>query len=222
MIIAIDGPAAAGKGTLAKRLAAHFGFAHLDTGAIYRAVGLALLRAGKDPADEAAATQAAQNLDPSTLSDPALRTDEAAGAASKVAAMPPVRAALLRFQQRFAHSPPGGAPGAVLDGRDVGTVVCPDADVKLFVTASDEERARRRVLELQARGLEAIHGTVLQELRDRDARDRARSVAPLKPADDAVTVDTTDLDADAAFERALAIIDAARQRRAGTGSERRA
>lgn len=214
MIIAIDGPAAAGKGTLAKRLAGHFGFAHLDTGALYRAVALTLLRADKPAEDETAAVNAAETLDVTLLSDPDLRTDPVAGAASKVAAQPPVRDALLRFQQSFAAAPPDQARGAVLDGRDVGTVVCPEADVKLFVTASDEERARRRVLELQSRGLEAIYGTVLQELRARDARDRARSVAPLKPAEDAVILDTSALDADTAFERALIIVERIRENKA--------
>ncbi len=205
-VIAIDGPAASGKGTLAKRLAAHFGFAHLDTGAIYRAVGRKVLRAGGDPADPAVATAAAAALSPEELHDPALRTDEVAQAASKVAAIDGVRAALLDFQRRFAAHPPGGAAGAVLDGRDVGTVVCPDADVKLYVVASDEVRAMRRVKELQGRGLDAIHAAVLRDMQARDARDRERSIAPLKPAEDAVTLDTSDMDADAVFDTALAII----------------
>ncbi len=205
-VIAIDGPAASGKGTLAKRLAAHFGFAHLDTGAIYRAVGRKVLRGGGDPADPAVATAAAAALSPEELHDPALRTDEVAQAASKVAAIDGVRAALLDFQRRFAAHPPGGAAGAVLDGRDVGTVVCPDADVKLYVVASDEVRAMRRVKELQGRGLDAIHAAVLRDMQARDARDRERSIAPLKPAEDAVTLDTSDMDADAVFDTALAII----------------
>jgi cytidylate kinase len=205
-VIAIDGPAASGKGTLAKRLAAHFGFAHLDTGAIYRAVGLKVLRQGGDPADPAAATAAARTLAPDELDDPALRTDDVAQAASKVAAIDGVRAALLDFQRRFAADPPGGAPGAVLDGRDVGTVVCPDADAKLYVVASDEIRAARRVKELQERGADAIHAAVLRDMQARDARDRERSIAPLKPAEDAVTLDTSDMDADAVFRAALAIV----------------
>lgn len=205
-VIAIDGPAASGKGTLAKRLAAHLGFAHLDTGAIYRAVGLKLLRAGDDPADPAAATAAAETLSPEELDDPALRTDEVARAASKVAAIDGVRAALLDFQRRFAADPPGGAPGAVLDGRDVGTVVCPDADAKLYVVASDTVRAERRVKELQERGLNVIHAAVLRDMQARDARDRERSIAPLKPAEDAVTLDTSDMDPDAVFRAALAIL----------------
>ncbi len=203
MIIAIDGPAGSGKGTLAKRLAAHFGFAHLDTGLIYRAVGHAMLRAGLDPEDKAAAERAAKALDPATFADPALRGDDAANAASKVSAIPAVRAALLEFQRRFAVSPPGGAPGAVLDGRDVGTVVCPDAPVKLFLTATPEVRAERRVKELRERGLEAIYARVLQDLNERDARDRARAVAPLTPATDALVLDTSTLDADAVFDLAL-------------------
>jgi cytidylate kinase len=206
MIIAIDGPAAAGKGTLARRIAERLDLAYLDSGTLYRAVGWAVLQAGGDPADPETASAAAESLDPATIGDPALRTDEAAGAASKVAAIPGVRAALLDFQRRFAAEPPDGRTGAVLDGRDIGTVVCPDADVKLFVTASVEERARRRVKELLERGERAIYGAVLQEMQDRDARDRDREVAPLKPAEDAIEIDTTDLDADAAFETALRIV----------------
>lgn len=211
MIIAIDGPAGSGKGTLAKKLAAHFGFAHLDTGLIYRAVGHAMLRAGLDPEDATSAERAAKALDPATFADPALRGDDAANAASKVSAIPAVRAALLEFQRRFAASPPGGAPGAVLDGRDVGTVVCPDAPVKLFLTATPEVRAERRVKELRERGLEAIYARVLQDLNERDARDRARAVAPLTPATDALVLDTSTLDADAVFDLALRHIAARRQ-----------
>ena len=203
MIIAIDGPAGSGKGTLAKRLAAHFGFAHLDTGLIYRAVGWAMLRAGLDPEDTAAAERAAKTLDPAQFADPALRADEAASAASKVSAIPAVRAALLDFQRRFAAAPPGGARGAVLDGRDVGTVVCPEAEVKFFLNASPEVRAERRVKELRERGLEAIYTRVLRDLNERDARDRARAVAPLTPAKDAMVLDTSTLDADAVFDWAL-------------------
>jgi cytidylate kinase len=203
MIIAIDGPAGSGKGTLAKRLAAHFGFAHLDTGLIYRAVGFAMLRAGLDPEDAPAAERAAKALDPATFADPALRGDAAAGAASKVSAIPSVRAALLDFQRQFANSPPDGARGAVLDGRDVGTVVCPGAEVKFFLTASPEVRADRRVKELRERGLEAIYARVLRDLNERDARDRARAVAPLAPAGDALVLDTSTLDADAVFDLAL-------------------
>lgn len=204
-IIAIDGPAAAGKGTLARRLAAELGFDYLDTGLIYRAVGMNLRRAGTDPADEAAAEAAARALAPVDLAATDLRGDDAAQAASKVAAIPGVRAALLDFQRRFAHTPPGGK-GAVLDGRDIGTVVCPDAEVKLFVTASLEKRAERRLKELQAAGRGGIQSAVLADMKERDDRDRNRSVAPLKPADGATVLDTSDLDADQAFVLALSYI----------------
>jgi cytidylate kinase len=209
MIIAIDGPAAAGKGTLARRLADRFGLNYLDTGALYRAVGVAVLRAGGDPADPEAAAGAARSLDPAGLADPALRGEAAGEAASKVAAIPAVRAALLDFQRAYAARP----PGAVLDGRDIGTVVCPDAQVKIFVTASLERRAERRLKELLDKGVSAIGERVLQEMKDRDARDSARSVAPLVPAADAVLLDTTELDADAAFAAAVQIIS--QRRRAG-------
>ncbi len=209
MIIAIDGPAAAGKGTLARRLAKHLGYDFLDTGTLYRGVGLQLLRAGGDPADTKAAKAAAEHLDPALLSDLELRGEAAAKAASLVAAQPAVRAALLDFQRNFARKPPGGR-GAVLDGRDVGTVVCPDARVKLFITASVEARARRRLAELQAAGREAIWNAVLQDMQDRDARDSKRDVAPLKPAADAVVIDTTSLSPDQVFEAARAIVDAKR------------
>ncbi len=208
MIIAVDGPAASGKGTLARRIAGHFGFAYLDTGLLYRAVGMTVVRAGMDPADAAAAVMAARDLDPRTLGDAELRLDAAGAAASKVAAIPQVRALLLDFQRGFAAEPPGGAPGAVLDGRDIGTVVCPDAPVKLFVTASVEKRAERRLKELRERGVETIQETVLQEMKERDARDSQRSVAPMKPADDAFVLDTTELDAEKAFAAALDVITA--------------
>ena len=204
-IIAIDGPAAAGKGTLARRLAAELGFDYLDTGLIYRAVGMILTRAGGDPADVAAAEAAARALSPSDLAAPDLRLDQAAQAASKVAVIPGVRAALLEFQRQFAAHPPGGK-GAVLDGRDIGTVVCPDAPVKLFVTASLEKRADRRLKELHDKGEKVIHSSVLADMKERDERDRTRSVAPLVPAEGAVVLDTTDLDADQAFAAALEII----------------
>ncbi|CAO3376730.1 (d)CMP kinase [Azospirillum argentinense] len=208
LVIAIDGPAAAGKGTLSKRVAQAYGFAHLDTGALYRAVGVSVLRAGGDPADAEAAAKAARALRPDDgiLNDPALRNDEAAQAASKVAAVPEVRAALLDFQRRFAATPPGGAPGAVLDGRDVGTVVCPTADAKLFVTASVEVRAERRLKELRERGIPAIPSDVLEDMKARDARDSQRTVAPLLPAADAFVLDTSALDADQAFAAATAFI----------------
>ena len=211
LVIAIDGPAAAGKGTLARRLAEALGLAWLDTGALYRAVGLAVLRTGGDPADEAAAAAAARQmnigrLDTGRLSDPALRTPEAGDAAAKVAAFPSVRKALLDFQRRFARNPPAGRRGAAIDGRDIGTVVCPDAPVKIFVTASPDERARRRFAELQAAGADVIYPAVLSELEARDGRDSSRAVAPLKPADDAAILDTSTLDAEAAFRAALDIV----------------
>jgi len=207
MIIAVDGPAAAGKGTLARRLALALNLAYLDTGLLYRAVGLSVVRAGGDPTDEATAVRAAETLDRGILDDPELRGDAAANAASKVAAIPAVRKELLAFQRSFAANPPAGKKGAILDGRDIGTVVFPKADVKLFVTASPEARAERRLKELRARGIEAIYATVLQDMKERDARDQARAVAPLVPAKDAHILDTTDLDADDAFEHALAIVE---------------
>ncbi|GAB6051793.1 (d)CMP kinase [Magnetospira thiophila] len=206
MIIAIDGPAAAGKGTLARRLAAHLGYAYLDTGLLYRATGWKVLQGGGDPEDVAAATRAAEALDPIDLDNPDLRSDAAAQAASKVSAVPGVRAALLQFQRDFAHRPPHGAPGAVLDGRDIGTVVCPGALAKLFVTAAVEVRAERRLKELLERGIEAIPARVLEDMKERDARDSSRADAPLKPADDAMRLDTSDLDADTVFAQALAYV----------------
>lgn len=207
MIIAVDGPAASGKGTLARRLARHLGFAYLDTGKLYRAVGKAVLDAGHDPNDPAAAVRAAEAIDPRTLDDPALGADDVAAAASKVATVPGVRKALLAFQRDFAAAPPGGAKGAILDGRDIGTVVCPDADVKLFVTADIAVRAKRRHKELIGRGGNSIYAGVLQDLKERDARDSDRAVAPLRAACDAETLDTSDLDPDAAFAAALAYIE---------------
>lgn len=217
MIIAIDGPAASGKGTLARRLARYMNLAYLDTGRIYRAVGLAVLRAGSDPADPAAAEAAARNLDPAHLEDPALTGDDAAQAASKVAAIPGVRTALLGFQREFAAHPPGGRAGAVLDGRDIGTVVCPDADIKFFVTASRRVRAQRRHKELLNRGENSIYARVLQDLTERDARDSKRDVAPLTPAKDAIVLDTSDMDADAAFDTAVGHIEAVSGRRDHAG-----
>ncbi|MBC8338866.1 MAG: (d)CMP kinase [Alphaproteobacteria bacterium] len=206
MIIAIDGPAAAGKGTLARRLAEHFGLALLDTGLLYRAVGMNLIRAGGDADDADAAAEAARALKPEDLEADDLRGDSAADAASRVSAVPDVRAALLEFQREFAANPPEGAKGAILDGRDIGTVVCPEADAKLFVTAGVEVRAERRYLELRERGLDAIHGRVLADMKERDARDSDRAVSPLEPAKDAYFLDTSDLDADQAFAAALDFI----------------
>ena len=206
MIIAVDGPAASGKGTLSGRLAEHFGFAHLDTGLLYRAVGFKIIEKGDDPKETAVAVAAAERLQASDLNNPALRGEAAASAASVVAAIPEVRGILRAFQQNFAANPPGGAPGAVLDGRDIGTVICPNADIKLFLIASPEVRAERRVKELQAKGLEAIYTRILRDLQDRDARDASRAVSPLEPANDALVIDTSEKDADTVFETALAHI----------------
>lgn len=204
MIVALDGPAASGKGTLGRRLAAHLGLPYLDTGALYRAVGVAVQRAGGDPGDAAAAEEAARTLDPETLDDPALRTGAAGQAASKVAAIPAVRAALLTFQRDFAHRD----GGAILDGRDIGTVIVPEADVKLFIVASDEVRAERRWRELQAADPAVKYGAVLEDLRARDRRDQERAAAPLKPAADAILLDTSAMTPDDAFDAALAAIEA--------------
>jgi cytidylate kinase len=204
-VIAIDGPAASGKGTLARRIAQALGFAHLDTGRLYRAVGLAVLKRGEDPADPAAAQRAVEALDLSLLEDPELRTDRTGGAASKVAAIQAVRDALLDFQRSFAAHPPGGK-GAVLDGRDIGTVICPEAAVKLFVTAGPEIRAKRRFLELQSQGSTRTEEQVLTDIRTRDARDSGRAVAPLRQAADATLLDTTHLDIETAVARALEIV----------------
>lgn len=194
-MIAIDGPAAAGKGTISKGVAAHFGFAHLDTGLLYRAVGRRTLE-GMDP------LAAAQALTADELEQGDLRTAEIAQAASKVAVIPEVRAALVDFQRAFARR----AGGAVLDGRDIGTVICPDAEVKLFVTASAEVRAERRFLELSAKGADITRDQVLADVRERDARDAERITAPMKPADDAILLDTSDLSIEDALSRAIAAI----------------
>lgn len=208
-VIAIDGPTASGKGTLAKRLAKHFGYAHLDTGALYRAVAFQVLANGQDPADREAALNAAQHLAPERIPDDVLRSDRVGSAASIVAAFAPVREALVSLQRNFAASPPQNARGAVLDGRDVGTVICPAADVKLYVTASTEARAERRALELLRRGQPADIGIVLRDLKIRDERDMNRAVAPLRPAVDAHLLDTTQMDIETAFAAARAIIDQA-------------
>lgn len=197
--IAIDGPAAAGKGTLSKAVAAHFGYAHLDTGLLYRAVAAKVL-AGGDP------VAVAKSLDPSDLENDALRTPQVAQAASEVAVNPDVRGALVAFQRTFAQRD----GGAVLDGRDIGTVICPNANAKLFVTASPECRAERRFKELTGKGMDISFDTVLADVKERDTRDRNRAAAPLIPADDAVIIDTSDLTIEAAVARAIAVIEAAR------------
>jgi len=197
--IAIDGPAAAGKGTLSKAVADHYGFAHLDTGLLYRAVGAKVLL-GFEP------LAAAQALRAEDLEDPDLRSPEVAQAASRVAVIAEVRAALVDFQRAFARR----AGGAVLDGRDIGTVICPDAEAKLFVTASAEVRAERRYLELEGKGHQVTRAQVLADVRERDARDMDRAEAPLKPAEDALVIDTSDLSIDAAIAAAISAIGAAR------------
>ena len=203
MIIAVDGPAAAGKGTIARALARHFGFHFLDTGALYRMVGLAAIRAGGEPITTESAIAAALSLDPASFTDSDLRNEKVGAAASIVAVIPEVRAALLEFQRSFARRP----PGAVLDGRDIGTVVCPDAHAKLFITASAEVRARRRKAELGAADYEAV----LADIRARDARDSKRATAPLVAAKDAVTIDTSQMDIAAAVAAAVASVEARRQ-----------
>jgi len=214
-VIAIDGPAASGKGTLARKLAEKLGYAHLDTGALYRAVGWHVLETGGDPADCVCATGAAAwlkgNLTPDVLGDKRLRSDEAGQAASKVAAIPEVRSILLNAQKEFAQRPPDlpdGTPaaGAVLDGRDIGTVICPAADVKIFVTASTQIRAERRAKELQERGITVKYSAVLKDMQERDTRDSSRKVAPMAPAEDAFVLDTSELAMDAVLEEALRIV----------------
>jgi len=204
MIIAVDGPAASGKGTLGKRIAAHYGLNHLDTGLLYRAVARALLDQGKALTDEAAAVTVARGLDFHNLDETRLRGAEAGEAASVISVYPGVREALLQGQREFAAQ----APGAVLDGRDIATVICTDADAKLFVTASPEERAKRRWLELQKTDPALAYDTVLADVRKRDERDTGRAAAPLKMADNARLLDTTKLGIEAAFQAALGLIEA--------------
>ncbi|RCK40683.1 MULTISPECIES: (d)CMP kinase [Thalassospira] len=206
MIIAIDGPAASGKGTLARRVAAAMDYAYLDTGLLYRATGAKVLALGLDPSNEDAAVGVAEKLGADDLEGEELRSEEVGSAASKVAAIPKVRAVLLAFQRNLASSPPDGKRGAVLDGRDIGTVVCPDAPIKFYLTASVEERANRRFKQLQEKNPAAIYERVLKELEERDARDSARDVAPLKMASDAIHIDTDRLNADAVFNAVMAHI----------------
>lgn len=203
MIIAIDGPAAAGKGTLARRLAEHLNLAYLDTGLLYRAVGKKVLNAGIDPENNQASEAEARLISPEDLDMEGLRSDDVAQAASKISAIPAVRAVLLDFQRDFASNPPATKIGTVLDGRDIGTVVCPAADHKLFITASIQVRAQRRVKELQDRGLEAIYAGVFEDMKERDARDSERPISPLEPAEDAYSIDTSGLDVNQVFAAAL-------------------
>ena len=207
MIIAIDGPAASGKGTLAKKLAVHYGLRHLDTGLLYRAVALAVLDAGHKPTERDKAIAAAKTIDPAAFDDIALKRYDVGEAASVVSAIPEVRAALFDLQQNFAKAP----PGAVLDGRDIGTVICPDAEVKIFVTASPEVRAHRRTIELRSRGENADEKAVLADILARDERDRSRSAAPLVQAVDARLLDTSALDIEGSFKAALALVEQARR-----------
>lgn len=205
-VVAIDGPAAAGKGTLAERLAAHLGLPYLDTGLLYRTIGKLMDERGYDLDNAELAGQFAEALDPEDLGRSDLRGREAGELASRVAVHPQVRSALVDFQRKFAATP----PGAVLDGRDIGTVICPEAQVKIFVTASPEVRARRRTEELVAKGRDVDYARILEEVKERDARDSTRATAPLKPAEDAVLLDTSGLDRDGAFARALEIVAAKR------------
>ncbi|GAB2186107.1 (d)CMP kinase [Roseibium sp. LAB1] len=206
MIIAIDGPAASGKGTLSRRLADHFGLRHLDTGLTYRAVAASLLANGLPLGDEGVAIEIAHNLDLAQMDKSVLSAHEIGEAASRIAVLGGLREELVQLQRRFAQTP----PGAVLDGRDIGTVVCPDATVKLFVTASPEARARRRTDEMVSKGQDAQYAAVLEDLKRRDERDSKRTVAPMRQADDAVLLDTTEMDIETAFQAAVDIISRAR------------
>ncbi len=208
MIIALDGPAASGKGTLGKKLAAHLGFRHLDTGLLYRAVAKTLMDAGRRYDDVARAVAAAKALDPARLDEAALKSHAVGEAASIVSVIPEVRAVLVVLQRQFAVKP----PGAVMDGRDIGTVICPNANVKIFVTASPEVRARRRAHEYALQGQTIDEAAVLADILRRDERDRTRAIAPMKPAPDAHLLDTTRLDIDAAFKAALEIVERARRK----------
>ena len=213
MLIAIDGPAASGKGTLGRLIAAHYGLPHLDTGKLYRAVARDTLAAGHAPSHADAALAAAKALDPATLDDPKLMEGRLGEAASIVASHPGVREALRAYQRAFA----GQVSGAVIDGRDIGTVICPDADVKLFVTASAETRALRRYRELREAGHSVTEAEVLADIERRDERDKTRTISPLRKARDAYLLDTTNLDIDAAFKAAIALIDAAMGRAGRAG-----
>jgi len=207
VIIAIDGTAACGKGTLARQLARYFGFAHLDSGALYRLVALGVIEAGGDPANPTDAMHAAGALDLTRAGDPKIRTDTVGKAASQVAAIAAVRKALYQFQRDFASHPPGESKGAVIDGRDITTVICPEAAAKLYVDARPEVRARRRQLELEGLGIQRGEADLLAELNARDAADKSRPISPLKRAADAFLLDTSDLAIDAAFAAALGLVD---------------
>lgn len=207
LVIAVDGPAASGKGTLSRRLAGYYGLAYLDTGTLYRGVGWLMLAANEDPRDEAAAAAVASSFALEQIADADIRTPDVGRAASLVALHPSVRDQLLAYQRQFAAVPPGHAQGAVLDGRDIGTVICPDAAVKLFVTAAAEERARRRFEELKRRHPTPRFETVLDDIKRRDARDAGRDAAPMRPADDAVVLDTTEMGPDAVFAAACRVVD---------------
>jgi cytidylate kinase len=211
IIIAVDGPAASGKGTVAKALAVRLGYAYLDTGAIYRAVALAVLENGGDPSkpeDVIPALEVIKRLTPELLANPALRSPEVAEAATRVAALPEARSAVRDYQVSFAKNPPGAAAGVVLDGRDIGTVVCPDADIKFFITAAPEERARRRFEELKGRNPELTQETVLHDINERDRRDTSRKISPLRPAADAHVLDTTGLTPAESTEKAMKVVRA--------------
>jgi CMP/dCMP kinase len=206
IVIAVDGTAASGKGTLAQKLAEQFSFAHLDSGSLYRLVALGVLDGGGNPASETDALAAARAIDVNRRDDARLRSAEVGDAASIVSVHPAVRAVLLEFQRDFAAHPPGGAKGTVIDGRDIGSVICPNATAKLFVDARPEVRAHRRWLELTQRGAEGDEAAILKEIEERDRRDRERTTSPLKPAPDALLLDSTHLDIDAAFAAALALV----------------
>lgn len=215
MIIAVDGPAAVGTGTLARGLAKRFNLAHLDSGLLYRAVAARVLATDGDGADPAGAEEAARAVTMQDLTEPELRSERVGRVASMVAVHPGVRASLLEHQRKFARRPPGGASGAVLDGRDIGTVVLPDADVKIFLAGSAEVRLARRVKELRARGERFIQARVEQDMRERDQRDRSRAAAPLAAATDAHVIDTTELDADTVLDTACRLV------RSSPGASRR-
>ncbi len=210
IVIAIDGTAASGKGTLARKIAAELNCTYLDTGKLYRFIGYSMMRAGHDPADEnaaiAMATQLKDTLKPEDLANPALATDEAGQAASKCAQFQPVRDVLLAFQREFAANPPNGKDGAVLDGRDIGTVICPNADVKLYIDAKTTVRAERRAKELQSKGFSVTYDAVLADMLERDKRDSGRNAAPMKPADNAKILDTSDMSIDAVLEETMRYI----------------